>query len=216
MERYEHLGEVKVWIQDMHPVWQEKREAVKVTFPAEKTWWTDDIDIDMPRERVWDYLIQPEFRNSLIGTDRMEISNSKDGRIAPGSVYQCYHGDNVVPQTVLEWQPFESMLLKELFPMNHNVSYLAEYRLQSIESGARLTREIAYPEGPLFGRTMLRVMSLMFKPINRRLFNSFKTRIEEDYRSQGELPDSKDDYSEKQLREAAAAGLQASTGSQEV
>ena len=210
LERYEHLGEVKVWIQDMHPVWQEKREAVKVTFPAEKLWWTDEIDIDMPHERVWDYLIRPEFRNSLIGTDRMEISNSKGGRIAPGSVYQCYHGDNVVPQTVLEWQPFESMLLKELFPMNHNVSYLAEYRLQSIESGARLTREIAYPEGPLFGRTMLRVMPLMFKPINRRLFNNFRTRIEEDYRSQGELPDSKDDYSEKQLREAAAAGLQAS------
>jgi hypothetical protein len=145
----------------------------------------------------------------------MEITNSKDGRIAPGSVYQCYHGDNVVPQTILEWQPFESMLVKELFPMNHDVSYIAEYRLKSMESGAQLTREIAYPEGPLFGRTILRVMSPMFRPLNRRLFKNFKSRIEEDYRSQGGLPDTKDDYSEEQLREAAAAGLQASSGSQE-
>jgi hypothetical protein len=47
----------------------------------------------------------------------MEIANRSNGRIAPGSVYQCYHGDKMVPQTVLEWQPFESMIERNCRPI---------------------------------------------------------------------------------------------------
>ncbi len=64
-ESYEHLGEVTVWIQDMHPVWEKKRSAVTATFPTEQIWRQYEVNIRMPREQVWDYLIQPEFRNSL-------------------------------------------------------------------------------------------------------------------------------------------------------
>ncbi len=74
-ESYEYLGEVKVWVQDMHPIWEKRYSAAAIAFPQERISWQFTVDVDMPREQVWDYLIQPEFRNTLIGSDRMEIAN---------------------------------------------------------------------------------------------------------------------------------------------
>jgi uncharacterized protein YndB with AHSA1/START domain len=213
-ETYEYLGEVKVWVQDMHPVWEQKRSAVTFTLPVDRIWKRIEVDISMPRERVWDYLIQPEFRNTLIGTDRMEITNRSEGRIAPGSVYQCYHGDKLVPQTILEWQPFESMIVKELTPMSHAVSSLVEYRLDSIEGGTRLTRTLNRPTGPVLGRTLLRLMSPILVRITKDFHTSFAQRIEDDYRAHGGMLTSEAEVTGEQIREAAGAGLQASTGSQ--
>lgn len=213
-ETYEHLGKVKIWVQDMRSVWEKKRSGVSVTFPVDNLWWHDEVEIGLPHEHVWNYLIQPEFRNALIGTDRMEITNRSNGRIAPGSVYQCYHGDNVVPQTILEWQPFESMIVKELFPMNHAVSWIAEYRLEPIKDGTRLTRDITHPVGPLVGRTLIRVLSPLFRQVNKRLFANFKQEIEEDYQAYRGEQKSEANITEEQFRRAAAEGLEASTGGQ--
>jgi hypothetical protein len=214
-EAYEYLGEVEVWVQDMQTVWEKKRSAVTVTFPTDHIWKRNEVDISMPREQAWDYLVQPEFRNTLIGTDRMEIINRTEGRIALGSVYQCYHGDKLVPQTILEWQPFEGMIVKELFPMNHAVSWLAEYRLDSTEGGTRLTRTITKPTGPIVGRMLLRMLSPIFMQINKQLFAAFAQRIEDDLQARSRTLKSEAEVTGEQIREAAVASLQASSGSQQ-
>jgi hypothetical protein len=181
-EEYEHLGEVKVMAQDMHLVWKKKRGDTSVAFPYDHILGRLEIDISLPREQVWDYLIQPEYRNTLIGSDRMEIVNRMDGRIAPGSVYQCYHGDKVVPQTILEWHPTEHMIVKELSPM-FDVSSINEYRLDSTETGTRLTKLMAYPTGPLLGRTLIRLFMLLFFRLGKKAFETFKAKIETDFRA---------------------------------
>jgi len=84
-EVYEHLGEVSVWLEDMHPVWKEKRSEVTVEFPADQTWVSLSIQIDLPREIVWDYLTQSDFRNILSGSDKFNISNRSNGRMAQGT-----------------------------------------------------------------------------------------------------------------------------------
>lgn len=214
-ETYEHLGEVEVWVQDMQPVWEKNRSATTVTFPTDRIWWRYEVDIGMPREQAWDYLIQPEFRNFLIGSDRMEITNRANGRIAPNSIYQCYHGDKIVPQTILEWQPFESMIVKELFPMSHEVSWLAEYRLDSIEGGTRLTGTYSKPTGPFVGRTLLRLLfSLLFRRIKKGHFEAFAQRIEDDYQAHGGAFKSEAKVTGKQILESAGASLRASSGGQ--
>jgi hypothetical protein len=213
-EAYEHLGEVKVWVQDMHPVWETKRGATAVAFPSDRTWTSFDVVIGMPRERVWDYLVQPEFRNTLIGSDRMEIANRSNGRIAPGSVYQCYHGDKLVPQTILEWQPFESMIVQELSPLHPDVSAISEYRLEPVEGGTRLTKTSARPAGPLLGRILLRLLTPVFIPIVRRAFEAFKHQIESDYRAQYEAEEGVAIFTGEQIRLSAGDSLRDSSGDQ--
>ena len=46
IEAYEYLGEVKTWIQDMHPVWQAKKDAVEVSIPPEKIVFAVEAEID--------------------------------------------------------------------------------------------------------------------------------------------------------------------------
>lgn len=181
-EKYEHLGEVKVFVQDMHPVWEKKRGATTVTFPYDRILAQLEIDINMPRELVWDYLIQPEHRNTLNGSDRMEIANRTDGRITRGSVYQCYHGDKPVPQTILEWQPFERMIVKELSPIFPGTGAISEYRLDSMEGSTRLTKMMAHPTGPFLGRTMIRLATPIFIRFVKQAFEAFKLKIENDFR----------------------------------
>jgi len=204
-ETYEHLGEVQVWVLDMQPIWEEKRGGATVTFPTDQAWWRSENQINMPREQAWDYLVQPKFRNTLIGSDEMKIANLSNGRIAPGSVFQCYHGDKLVPQTILEWQPFESMIVKELFPMSHNVSWLAEYRLDSTDTGTRLTRKATKPEGPIAGRTLLRLLWPIFKRVTRQMEAAYVKQIEDDFQARsGDLP-VETEITEQQIREAAVA-----------
>jgi uncharacterized protein YndB with AHSA1/START domain len=185
-EAYEHLGEVKVLVQDMHPVWEKKRGATAVTFPFDRLLDRSEVHINMPRERVWDYMTQPEFRNTLIGSDRMEIANRAQGRIAPGSVYQCYHGDKWVPQVILEWQPFKHMITRESTDMVRDLSVIVEYRLDSTEGGTRLTKLFAEPTGPFLGRTLIRLLAPVFSRSVKQDLEKFRLEIENDFRAHSE------------------------------
>jgi hypothetical protein len=211
-ESYEYLGEVKVYVQDMHPVWENKRSATAVTFPYDRILDRSEIHINMPRERVWDYLIQPEFRTALIGSDRMEVTNRSHGRIAPGSVYQCYHGEKWVPQTILEWQPFERMITRELPPMSPALSAIVEYRLDSTEGSTTLSKLFSKPTGPFFGRTIIRLLAPLFKSIGKRALEAFRREIENDHLEHSDALESGAEFSGEQIREAAAASLQTSSG----
>jgi uncharacterized protein YndB with AHSA1/START domain len=206
-ESYEHLGEVKVWVQDMHPIWQEKRQTSAISIPEERVLRQHTITIAMPRESVWDHLARPEFRNTLIGSDRMEVANRKGGRVAPGSVYQCYHGDRLVPQTILEWRPFERIITQDVFPMSVANTFLTEYRLDSTDEGTRLTLTGSKPSGPALGRALFRVLSPVFSKVMNKNMASFKHHIEEDYRAQAGKLQSGSEITEALVRDAAAASL---------
>jgi hypothetical protein len=210
-EVYDYLGDVKTWIQDMHQVWERKHSAAAASFPPGRPWTRLEIDFHMPPERVWDYLNLPEFRKTLSGSDRIEIANRSGGRMGSGSIYQCYHGDKLVPQTILEWHPFESMIVRELTPLFPDVSVISEYRLDPVEGGTRLTKKSSYPAGPLLKRFLLRLLALVFIPEMRREFESFKHAIESDYRAYREAFGEEAEITAEQIRESAADSLRASS-----
>jgi hypothetical protein len=145
----------------------------------------------------------------------MEITNRSQGRIAPGSVYQCYHGDKLVPQTILEWEPFERMIVKEVPPMLSGLSAINEYRLDSVEGGTKLTKTSAKPTGPILGRMLLRLMMPVFSRILTQAMETFGREIENDYRTHHEVLELEREISGEQIHAAAAAGLQASSGNHE-
>jgi len=212
-ESYEHLGRVKVWVQDLKPVWEGRRKETAVEFPEEEVDAESFIDIEVPPERLWDYLMLPEFRNALIGTDRMEITNRSRGRIATGSVYQCYHGDRLVPQTIVAWQPFERIVVKQPFPMAPANSMMGEYRLEPTENGTRFTIRSTSPSGPFMGRLIYTLMRPMIARAGPRLLGRFKQRVEEDYRQRPDITGGEAMLDTGFIRQAATDALRASTPS---
>jgi hypothetical protein len=154
-EAYEHLGEVKTWVQDMHPIWEKKRTNTQVGIPPEQVLLQVHVEINLPPELVWDYLSRPESRKVVQGSDRIDLSNLASGRISEGSEYRCYHGDQVVRQTILEWLPFERMVSLDLLPVPFpNTTCLTEYRLEPTSTGTSLYKSYSKARGPLAGRVM--------------------------------------------------------------
>lgn len=129
----------------------------------------------------------------------MEIANRAHGRIAPDSVYQCYHGDKFFPQVILEWQPFERMILSESTPISHAINFIAEYRLDPTEGGTRLTKLIAKPTGPFLGRALIHLLGPVFGRIGEQSLEAFKLEIKNDFRAHNEALKSEAEFTGKQI-----------------
>ncbi|MBI3960264.1 MAG: DUF2652 domain-containing protein [Chloroflexi bacterium] len=147
-ESYEHLGEVALWVQNMHPVWQAKQKERLITIPPERVVLEVSAEIALPPHQVWDYLIRPEFQSVIIGSDRQEITHRHSGRVAPGSVYVCYHGKQIIRRTILQWRPFEEIITEDLIPLPGTFVPI-RYLLTPTASGTRLTQTFGKGRGPL-------------------------------------------------------------------
>jgi hypothetical protein len=191
VEEYEHLGQIKTWIQDMHPVWQAKKDTVEVSIPPEKMVFAVEAEIALPLETVWDYLMQPEFRRVLIGSDRQEIVDRKSGRVAEGSVYMCYHGAQLIRQTVVSWKPFERVITQDLIPIPFpNVTAYVGYQVSRTETGTRLVQAVSKA---MTGSFLGRLMVDLIMPTKQKEFahdiEKFKKHLEEDAARRGAAPE---------------------------
>jgi len=152
VEAYEHLGEVKTWVQDMLPVWKLNQEQALIAIPPEQIIYRQEAEFPVPVEIIWDYLSTPEYRSLLMNAIRQNILNRQSGRIAPGSAFQCFHGDrHVTVQTILDWHPFQQITTEELSPVP-NTTILINYRLDPTEKGTRFVMTFSKARGPLLNR----------------------------------------------------------------
>ncbi len=147
-ESYEHLGEVALWVQDMHPVWHAKQDEKLITIPPEQAVLVVSTEINLDPHQVWDYLIQPKFQSMITGADRQVIEHRHNGRVVPDSVYVCYHGKQTLRRTILQWRPFEEFISDDLTPLPKTV-VPARYQLTPTETGTRLTEIFGKSRGPL-------------------------------------------------------------------
>jgi len=178
-ESYENFEHVATWVEDMHPVWEARRDAVQVTIPPDRQLIAASTVITVSREVLWDYLIQPEHYHVLLGATKVNVEKRKGGRVASGSVFQCYHGDSIVPLAVIEWQPFQRIVTQYTAPIPiAGVSGLSELKLETVEGGTRLTQVMSKTEGPLLGRLMADGMFSMGRASFQRDILKFKTYIE--------------------------------------
>jgi uncharacterized protein YndB with AHSA1/START domain len=206
-ETYEHVGTVPVWVQDMHSVWEAKKDEGRIRIPPDRELMRFSTEIRAAPEVVWDYLLRPEHYNVFAGGTKTVIAGQKAGRVTIGSVYQCYHGDSFIAQTILEWQPFERMLVQAAVPIPiKGTSMLIEVTLEPVAEGTKFSQIFGKAEGPLHGRTMA---NLMFKGMVKQAqidVDNFGGHIEADLAGCGPTPESTPPSTET-ITAAARAGL---------
>lgn len=146
-EEYD-AGEVEVWIEDMTPVWEVARQRSVIDIPDSDIADQASIEIALPIEVVWDRVANADYRRMLVGSDRQVLTGDEGGRLGIGDVFQCYHGDAIVPSVILEWFPFTRLVTNDLIHVpGHTIHLIVDYRLESIEGGTRLTMVAARPTG---------------------------------------------------------------------
>lgn len=187
MEDVPDFGRIHVWIQDMHPTYEARRHEQIIRFDPSEVILDASVQIALQPEVVWDYLTHSEFRNLSLGSDRFEIDR-RGKRVGEGSVYQCYHGDDLIPQVVLEWRPFERMLVRQPSPLPGKSQVHVDFGLQPSDGGTLLTCRGARPTGPGWQRILVRVIQRAMSPMIRRNLENFKREIEEDASSRESMP----------------------------
>ena len=154
-ERYEHIGEVLIYIQDMHAVWESQKEARRVAVGPEEAILTLHFDYPVSQAVLWDYLTKPETRAIATGSESYKITGRSAGRTGKGTVYHCAHGDRVSLQTILDWQPFDEYTTEDTMPPIPGVTSRTTYRLEPIEGGTRLSVICGKGRGSLIGRKLV-------------------------------------------------------------
>jgi uncharacterized protein YndB with AHSA1/START domain len=208
-EAYEHLGPVRAWVQDLRPVWERRRAQQRITVPADRMLAEARTEIAMPPELVWDYLNSAEFRAVLLAADRADTAGLHNGRMDVGSVIQCFHGDRLIPLTVLEWDPPTRLLTEVLLPLPIRSTYqMFEYVLEPSAKGTWLIQRVARARGPLVGRLLADfIMSRGMKKQGVQDLEKFRDRIQADLATRTESLPAGVAFSAESIREAAAASL---------
>lgn len=156
---YGDVGPVTVWVQDLHPVWAAQRDDPVVVLEQGDVDVEYSISLSMSPEMVWDYLSDRRFTNILLGADRVEVVDQQHGRTMEGSTMQCYHGDKVVSQVILEWRPFHRIVTRDRLPnFGGRLQVLSVTELDPAGSGTLLTIKAGGITGPALLRSVARVV----------------------------------------------------------
>jgi hypothetical protein len=209
-EQYEQLGTVVAWVQDMHPVWEAHRKEPQTIIPPERELAHFTNEIALAPEVLWDYLAQPEHMVVLAGGERMTLSGRKGGRVDAGAVFECFHGDRIVRQIIVEWHPFELMTVQ--IPMDlpipvKGVSIFMELRLVPIGGGTRLTQTFSKASGPIAGRVMAEMGLMQILKNGDADMARFKAHVEADAAAHRPVVAGAVPPAEGEVRAAALASL---------
>jgi uncharacterized protein YndB with AHSA1/START domain len=185
-ESYDHIGEVEMFVQDMHPVWEARRNEVRRVVKPEEAEAEASLLYPVPVVAMWDYITKPEYRALLSGADRATVENRKSGRIGVGSSYQCAHGDTIRPQTIVDWQPFEQFTYHGE-PRGDALS-LMTVAIRPHGEGTELTLRVGKPSGGSWlARLITRaIMKLTFRYRQPALLANLLERIEREREAEDE------------------------------
>jgi hypothetical protein len=185
-ESYEHLGQTQLWVQDMHPLWATRKETLRVDIPPDQVAFQVQTEIAMPPHLVWDYLSRPTHRNVLMAAKRQEVRDRKHGRLDEGSIFECYHGNRVTVQTIVQWRPFEQMTTEDRVALPGSaVRVPIDYRLEPTETGTRFAQVFGKVKGTLYGRFLAGLMMKVIARQAQRDIDAFKEHIEQDFAQRG-------------------------------
>jgi hypothetical protein len=108
VESYEHLGDVTVYVIDLHARFEEISAARYVVLPPEEAHMKLTYDFAAPPPMVWEWLNDPRRRNQVNPAVNWSAAVRPGGRTSAGASNHCAHGKNALTcETILDWRPFE-------------------------------------------------------------------------------------------------------------
>ena len=160
-ENYEHIGEVKTYAQDMHPLWELARSQQDIAVKPEVAMFVMEHDFPVNLVNLWDFLTAPEFFAMITGSTSAKVFNKNNGRIGIRTAYQCVHGKNVTLQTVVDWQPHDQFTFESAYP--GEITSLVTIQLTPLAEGTKAVFLYGHARGkPIFARIFWEIFFRIF------------------------------------------------------
>lgn len=174
-EEFPDVGEVRLFIQDMQPVWSREKKRRRIFVSPEEAIFTFELEFPAEPPLIWDYLTKPEYRMVLFGSDSMDIGDRTAGRTDQGAVYYCVHGNSTIPQLIVDWRPFEYYTYET--PMPANLKGLITVRFMATAGGTKVIGLCGRLEGPAIARGVVRLMRGKFEADTRKSHELLRQRV---------------------------------------
>ena len=181
-EHIEDFGAIRVVVQDMEPAYEQASATDGISLNEDEIIHVMEHEFPMNSAALWDYLTDPHYRNILIGTERQEITGRVGGRIDVGTVYQCYHGNKVTPQTIIEWTPFNRVVTEDTLPKPLIGKGIAVVELEPKAEGTLVVRKLGGLALPGWARVLGRIFLVpMIRRMQSQAFDKFVDVVTEDW-----------------------------------
>ncbi|MDR7419778.1 MAG: DUF2652 domain-containing protein [Armatimonadota bacterium] len=144
-EKYEHIGEVRGYVHDLHARWAEEQDRRRVYVGPVGAVSELTFDLNFPLAVVWDYLTDPNKRaryGRAAGIDGIREVSPK-GRRGTGTTNHCAHGQETVIEEILDWRPFDYFTVR--FSLGFSIEETVE--LVQHEGGTRVVLRQRIPRG---------------------------------------------------------------------
>ena len=144
-ETFADVGEVQMYVYDMHTVWERLKNRVRIEVRPEDAMVVIKGEFPIPPSILWEYLTKPEYRIILLGASKLEIRNQLQGRTGVDTVFYCYHGNMETPQLILDWSPFDQYTTDD--SNSWGVTTRITCKLEPTQTGTHVVNLMGKPRG---------------------------------------------------------------------
>jgi len=148
-ETYDHIGEIKVWVEDLERRWQEEDSSQRVLVTGDDAIFTFQAEVAAPPEVVWQFVTTPGRRMTWQapgGITEVIQDNGPSGRRGVGTVNHCMHGKDAVIEEILDWRPFDYFTDRTTMP--GGITFIATTELEPTPTGTILRMNFEAPDDP--------------------------------------------------------------------
>jgi len=179
-ETFADVGEVQMYVLDMHTVWERLKDRVRIEVRPEEALMLIKKEFPFPPSILWDYLTRPDLRTIVLGASKVEMRNQKQGRTTIDSAYYCYHGNMESQQLILDWSPFEQFSTDDS-NASFGVTTRITYKLEPTPDGTRAISLFGQPRGPWLRVAFFTLLArFVFAPSVDKSMDQLRQRIEQD------------------------------------
>lgn len=181
-ETFADVGEVQLYVQNMHAVWERRGNEVRITAEKNNMMGQLEFNFPYPPDVMWQYIIAPEFRSVINGSDSQEFKDLSAGRAGIGSLYVCAHGKNQVLQPILDWEPFEGYTTSDLIM---GAQLLHTIQVVPAGDGTNLKYSVGVLEISPAKFLILKLMTRGLFVYKKSMFAKLRQRIDQDVIERG-------------------------------
>jgi uncharacterized protein YndB with AHSA1/START domain len=144
-ETYEHLGEITVWVRDLHAAWDAQLSRTRV-FVEEREAIAEYVTIlPAPPALAWEYqtspIRRPQWQHGVVRIDE----TTTGGRRGVGTTNHCIHGKDAIVEEIQDWRPYDYLTLRFQVPGPGIPKFTMTDLFEVVPEGTRLTTRILRP-----------------------------------------------------------------------
>ena len=145
-EAIEHIGETKCWVSDLEEAWRRETETARNLVPRADAFVIIERDFTAPKQALWDLVTSPQHHARWQRADGV-VENNAQGRRGAGTQNHCLHGKDAVIEDIVDWRPFDYVILTALLPIPGAPKILFSYTFEERDDGgAHFEFRVAKPK----------------------------------------------------------------------